>query len=86
MASAKFIRALAEGNVVIKKAPLISGQVQLTFRPTLDKRTGKTTQPAPILLSGWEQVEPLKRSDVTLDHLRNSNLEDLVRCQAIVLL
>ena len=86
MASAKLVRALAQGRVVFKKAPMISGQVQLTFRPTVDQRTGKVTQPAPIVLSGWEQVDPMKRSDVTLDHLRNSNLEDLVQRQAIVLL
>jgi len=85
MASAKLTKALAEGKVVIQKAPRISGQVQLSFRPTYDPKTGKTTQPAPVILSGWNEVEPLKRSDVTLDHLKNSNLDKLVRKQAIIL-
>jgi len=86
MASAKLVKALAEGRVIFKKAPMISGQVQLTFLPVYNPQTGKTMQPAPILLSGWEEVDPLKRSDVTIENLRSSNLEDLVRRQAIVLL
>jgi len=86
MASAKLVKALAEGKVVIQRAPRVSGEVQLSFRPTYDPKTGKTTQPAPVILSTWKPVEPLKRSDVTLDHLKNSNLEALVRKQAIILL
>jgi hypothetical protein len=37
-------------------------------------------------MNGFKPVEPLRRSDVTLEHLRNSNLGDLLRRQAIVLL
>lgn len=85
MASAKLVRALAEGKVVIRKAPRVGGEVMLTFRPLMNRTTGKVEQPASILLSGFNPVEPLKRSDVTLENLKNSNLGELVRRQAIVL-
>lgn len=86
MASAKLVRALAEGKVVIQKAPKVGGEVMLTFRPLMNRTTGKVEQPASITLSTFKPVEPLKRSDVTLEHLRNSNLEALVQRRAIVLL
>jgi len=86
MASAKLVRALAEGRVVIQKAPRVGGEVMLTFRPLMNRTTGKLEQPASIALSTFKPVDPLKRSDVTIEHLRNSNLADLVRRQAIVLL
>jgi hypothetical protein len=86
MASAKLVQALATGKVVIQKAPRISGEVRLMFYPLLNRTTGKTDQPAPITLADWSAVNPLKRSDVTLENLRHSNLEDLVRKQAIVIL
>jgi len=86
MASAKLVKAMATGKVTIQKAPKISGEVQLVFFPLLNKQTGKVEQPNSITLSNWNPIEPLKRSDVTMDHLKNSNLEDLVRKQAIVLL
>ena len=85
MASAKLVRALAEGKVVIQKGPRIGGEVMLTFRPLVNRKTGKTEQPASISLKTFKPFEPLKRSDVTIEHLRNSNLADLVRRQAIVL-
>lgn len=85
MASAKLVRALAEGKVVIRKAPKVGGEVMLTFRPLMNRTTGKMEQPASIMLSSFKEVEPLRRSDVTLEHLKNSNLGDLVRRQAIVL-
>jgi hypothetical protein len=86
MASAKLVRALAEGKVTIQKAPKIGGEVMLTYRPLMNRQTGKIEQPASVTLSTFRPFEPLKRSDVTIDHLRNSNLEDLVRRGAIVLL
>jgi len=86
MASAKLIKALASQNVKFRKSPKTSGEVMLTFKPTYNKTTGKTTTPKPISIQGFSEVQPLLRSDVTIDHLRNSNLEDLVRRQAIVLL
>ena len=86
MASAKLVRALAEGRVVIQKAPKVGGEVMLSFRPLLNRETGKMEQPASIMLSGFKPVEPLKRSDVTLEHLKHSNLGDLMRRQAIILL
>ena len=86
MASAKLVRALAEGRVVIRKAPRVGGEVMLSFRPLLNRQTGKMEQPASIMLAGFKEIEPLKRSDVTLEHLKHSNLGDLVRRNAIVLL
>jgi len=86
MASAKLVRALAERRVVLQKAPRVAGEVVLAFRPLLDRKTGKTNQPASITLSGWKPVEPLKRSDVSLENLRHSNLENLVARRAVVLL
>jgi hypothetical protein len=86
MASAKLVRALAEGRVVIQKAPRVGGEVMLSFRPLLNRTTGRMEQPASITMNGFKPVEPLRRSDVTLEHLRNSNLGDLLRRQAIVLL
>ena len=86
MASAKLVRALAEGKVVLKKAPKVGGEVMLTFRPLMNRQTGKVEQPASIMIAGFRPVEPLKRSDVTLEHLRNSNLDDLVHRGAVVLL
>lgn len=86
MASAKLVRALAEGKVVIQKAPKVGGEVMLTFRPLMNRTTGKMEQPASIMLSGFKPVDPLKRSDVTLEHLKNSNIGDLLRRNAIVLL
>ena len=85
MASAKLVRALAEGKVVIQKAPKVGGEVMLTFRPLLNRKTGKLEQPASMSLSTFKPVEPMRRSDVTLEHLRNSNLDELVRRNAIVL-
>jgi hypothetical protein len=85
MASAKLVRALAEGKVVIQKAPKVGGEVMLTFRPLMNRQTGQMEKPASISLATFKPVEPLKRSDVTLEHLRNSNLDDLVRRGAIVL-
>lgn len=86
MASAKLVRALAERHVVIQKAPRVAGEVVLTFQPLLNRETGETVQPASILLSTWKPIEPLLRSDVTIDNLRHSNLEDLVARRAIILL
>lgn len=86
MASAKLTKALASGNVKLRKAPRISGEVQLLFYPLMDKATGKTNQPQPITISSWKEIDPLKRSDVTLENLRHSNLADLVRKQAVILL
>lgn len=86
MASAKLVRALAEGKVVIQKAPRVGGEVMLTFRPLVNRQTGQVEQPASISLTTFKPFEPLKRSDVTIEHLRNSNINDLVRRQAIVLL
>jgi len=85
MASAKLVRALAEGKVVIRKAPKVGGEVMLSFRPLMNRKTGKIEQPASISLSTFKPVEPLNRSDVTLEHLRNSNLEELMHRNAIVL-
>lgn len=86
MASAKLVRALAEGRVVLQKAPKIGGEVMLSFRPLINRATGKREQPASIMLSSFKPVDPLKRSDVTIEHLKNSNLGDLVRRNAVVLL
>jgi hypothetical protein len=86
MASARLTKALAEQKVIIKKAPRVSGEVMLTFFPLMDRKTGKVSQPAAISLNGWTPVEPLRRSDVTIDNLRASNLEALVKRQAVVLL
>ncbi len=85
MASAKLTKALATGNVVIQKAPKVSGEVQLVFEALYNKTTGKTETPKPISV-GWKPVDPLKRSDVTLDNVRHSNLHQLVRRRAVVLL
>lgn len=85
MASAKLVEALATGNVVIQKAPKVSGEVQLVFQPLYNKTTGKTDIPNPISI-GWKPVHPMKRSDVTLDNIKHSNLEVLVRKRAVVLL
>ena len=84
MASAKLVEALATGKVVLRKAPRISGEVQLVFRPLYNKQTGKTETPNAVPI-GWTPVEPLKRSDVTMDHIRHSNLELLVRKRAIII-
>lgn len=86
MASAKLVRALAEGKVLIQKAPRVGAEVMLSFRPLMNRKTGKVEKPASIILSGFKPVDPLKRSDVTLENLRNSNLADLIKRQAIVLL
>lgn len=85
MASAKLVRALAEGRVVLQKAPRVGGEVMLTFRPLLNRTTGKVEQPASISLNSFKPVDPLRRSDVTLEHLKNSNLGDLLRRNAVVL-
>lgn len=85
MASARLVRALATRDVKVRKAPGVSGEVALTFRPLMDRVTGETTQPASIRLSTFATVEPLKRSDVTLENLRESNLADLVRRNVITL-
>jgi hypothetical protein len=84
MASAKLTKALAEQRIVLKKAPRIQGEVVLAFRPMLNKRTGKMEQPASIAI-GWRSVNPLARTGVTIDNVRNSNLQDLVRRGAVVL-
>jgi hypothetical protein len=86
MASAKLIKALASQKVKIRKSPRISGEVILTFRPLYNKQSGKVEAPKPISIQGFRDIEPLRRSDVTIENLRNSNLEDLVRRQAVVLL
>jgi hypothetical protein len=86
MASAKLVRALAEGKVKLQRAPKIGGEVMLSFKPLVNRQTGKVEQPARISLSTYQPIEPLKRSDVTIEHLRNSNLADLVRRGAVVLL
>lgn len=84
MASAKLIEALATGKVVLRKAPRVSGEVQLVFQPLYNRTTGKTETPNAIPI-GFKPVDPLKRSDVTLDHLKHSNLELLVRKRAVVI-
>lgn len=84
MASAKLVEALATGNVTLRKAPRVSGEVQLIFQPLYNRKTGKTETPNAIPI-GFKPVNPLKRSDVTLDHLKHSNLEQLVRKRAVVL-
>lgn len=84
MASAKLIEALATGKVVLRKAPRVSGEVQLVFQPLYNRTTGKTETPNAIPV-GFKPVDPLKRSDVTLDHLKHSNLELLVRKRAVVI-
>jgi hypothetical protein len=86
MASAKLTKALAEKKVLLQKAPTISGEVQLLFYPVYNARTGKTETPAPLLIAHGKAVDPLTRTGVTVDHLRNSNLEDLVRAQVVVVL
>ena len=86
MASAKLIKALASQKIKIRKSPKISGEVMLTFKPVYNKETGKVATPKPISIQGFKEIDPLKRSDVTIENLRNSNLEDLVRRQAVVLL
>lgn len=83
MASAKLMAALATGNVILRKAPRVSGEVQLVFKPLYNRTTGKTEIPNTIPI-GFKPVDPLKRSDVTLDHLRHSNLEQLVRKRAVI--
>jgi hypothetical protein len=85
MASAKYVKAMATGVVKIQKAPRVSGETMLVFKPLLNKKTGKVETPKSISI-GLKVVEPLKRSDVTIDHLKHSNLQDLVRRQAIKLL
>jgi hypothetical protein len=84
MASAKLVEALATGNILLRKAPRVSGEVQLIFRPLYNKTTGKTETPNAIPI-GFKPVDPLKRSDVSMDHIRHSNLELLVRKRAIII-
>ena len=85
MASAKLTKALASGNVVLQKAPRVTGEVLLQFKPLYDKETGKTVQPKPIPIT-LRPVDPLKRTDVSVENLRHSNLENLVRRQAVKIL
>jgi hypothetical protein len=54
MASAKLVRALAEGRVVIQKAPRVGGEVMLSFRPLLNRTTGRMEQPASITMNGFK--------------------------------
>ncbi len=84
MASAKLTKALATSNIVLQKAPRVSGEVALTFRPLYNKTTGKTEQPKSVTID-TKPIDPLKRSDVTLDHIKNSNLDQLVRRRLVVL-
>ncbi len=84
MASAKLTKALAEQRIVLQKAPRVGGEVMLAFRPLLNKITGKVEHPASISI-GWKAIEPVKRTDVTMDNMRHSNLDDLVRRGAVVL-
>jgi hypothetical protein len=85
MASAKLTKALAERRIILRKSPRVAGEVMLSFRPILDEKTGRTRQPASISI-GWRPVEPLRRTDVTFDNIRNSNLGDLVARRAVTLL
>ena len=85
MASAKYVKALASRKIKLRKAPRTSGEVALVFRPLYDQQTGKTVQPKTISI-GWTPMEPLKRTDVSLDNIRHSNLEQLVGRRAVVLL
>jgi len=84
MASAKLTKALAEQRVILTKAPRVGGEVVLVFRPLLNRLTGKTEQPASITI-GRKPINPLSRTDVTMENLRHSNLEDLVRRGAVTL-
>jgi len=85
MASAKYVKALASENVKLQKAPRVGGEVMLVFSPLYNKESGKTEQPKSISI-GTKAIEPLKRSDVTMDNIRHSNLEQLIRKQAVRLL
>jgi len=84
MASAKYVKALASRNIKLRKAPRISGEVSLIFNPLYDPETGKTVQPKSIPI-GWKEIEPLRRTDVSLENIRHSNLEQLIRRRAVVL-
>lgn len=85
MASARYVKAIATGNVKLRKAPKVSGEVMLTFSPLYNTTSGETEKPKSISI-GFRDMEPLKRSDVTLENIKNSNLEQLVRRRAVVLL
>ena len=85
MASAKYVKAMASGIIRLQKAPRVGGEVMLVFRPLYNKTTGKPDTPKSITV-GTSAVEPMLRSDVTLDNLRHSNLEHLIRRQAVRLL
>jgi hypothetical protein len=85
MASARLTRALAEGQVKIQRAPRVGCEVMLAFRPLRNRETGQMEKLASISLSTFRPIEPLKRSGVTIEHLRNSNLDDLLRRQAVIL-
>lgn len=85
MASAKLTKALAEQRIILRRAPRVSGEVMLAFRPLLNRTTGKVQQPASISI-GWKAIEPMRRTDVTFDNVRHSNIHDLVRRGAVVLL
>ena len=85
MASAKYVKALASRQIKLRKAPRISGEVALVFRPLYNQETGKTVQPKTISI-GWKAMEPLRRTDVSMENIRNSNLEQLIRRRAVVLL
>lgn len=86
MASAKLVKALAEQRVLLRKAPRVSGEVVLTFRGIVNRQTGVMEKPADIRIMGWREVDPMRRVGVTVEQLRNSNLADLIRRQAVVLL
>lgn len=86
MASAKLVKALAEQNVRLRKGPRVSGEVVLSFRGVMNRQTGTMEKPSDIRIVDWREVNPMARVGVTIEQLRNSNLADLVRRQAVVLI
>lgn len=71
--SAKYLKAIAYRKIVA--CATTSGEVQIVFKPTY--RDGKIVQPKSVRL-GATYVDLLTRTDVTLDDVKRSNLDQLV--------
>ena len=71
--SAKYLKAIATKKIVARSTT--SGEVHVVFKSTM--RDGVQVQPKSILLTA-RPLDVLGRSDVTLDDVKRSNLDQLV--------
>lgn len=76
--SAKYVKALASGRVVVQRRAHVTGEVNIMLPVQVDAATGERTYPAPITISSDAPVDLIRQLGLSIEQIRNSNLKDLV--------